>query len=258
MIIIISIVTFLIWFVFTLNFVFSLLLGIAVMVIACPCALGLATPTAIMVGTGKGAEKGILIKSGEALEVAQKVNIVIFDKTGTLTKGRPEVTNIISKDTNEALILAASLEKLSEHPLADAIIKKAKIEKLELVEIEKFEAITGCGIVGHIYHSRISFGNRKLMERYNISFESNNQDLNKLEKDGKTVMILAKDKEVIGLIAVADQLKENAFKTIKALKMMGIKSIMITGDNYIAADAIAHKVGITEVLAEVLPQDKSR
>ncbi|MDD5693080.1 MAG: heavy metal translocating P-type ATPase [Patescibacteria group bacterium] len=256
-IIITSLLTFSIWFVVSQNFVFSLLLGIAVMVIACPCALGLATPTAIMVGTGKGAEKGILIKSGEALETAQKVNVVVFDKTGTLTKGKPEVTDIFSENRKETLILAASLEKLSEHPLADAIVKAAEFEKVSLAAVTNFEAIIGQGIAGEINKTKIFFGNRKLMENNKIAFEPFANRLKELEKDGKTVMILAKDKNVIGLVAVADQLKENASQVVNSLQKMGIETVMITGDNRVSAKAVASKAGITKVLAEVLPRDKA-
>jgi Cu+-exporting ATPase len=256
-IIIISLLTFLAWFMVSQNFVFSLLLGIAVMVIACPCALGLATPTAIMVGTGKGAEKGILIKSGEALETAQKVDTVIFDKTGTLTKGKPEVTDIVSKNTKEALVLAASLEKLSEHPLADAIVRKVEADNLKLIAVTDFEAVTGQGIKGMIQKTEILFGNRKLMEGNKVFYGDYGQDLLALEKEGKTVMVLARKKEVVGLIAVADQLKENTSKVINSLQKMDIATVMITGDNHVSASAIAREVGITRVLSEVLPQDKA-
>lgn len=237
---------------------YALLNTVAVLIIACPCAMGLATPTAIMVGTGKGAELGILIKDAESLEIAHKVNTVIFDKTGTLTKGKPEVTDVIpfqgSKD--ELLSLAGSIEKGSEHSLAEAIVKKADERKVKIEEITKFRAIAGHGVEGLVGKKQIYFGNRKLMDREKVSVEKHLKDVEKLEGEGKTVMMLAQENILIGLIAVADTLKESAKEGVKALQTKGIEAVMITGDNQRTAQAIAKKVGIKRVLAEVLPDQK--
>lgn len=257
-----SLITFIAWyFIVGQSFVFSLLLAVAVIVIACPCALGLATPTAIIVGTGKGAENGILIKGGEALETAHKLNAIVFDKTGTLTHGKPVVTDIIElgkADQKEILRLGASIEKLSEHPLAEAIVAEAEKEKVKLEPVIDFMAIPGHGIEGKISKSKVMLGNRKLMADEKISLDKETEKtIEKIEKEGKTVMITAREKEIIGLIAVADTLKENATDAIKTLHKMGIETYMITGDNQRTADAIAKKVGIDKVLAEVLPEQKS-
>lgn len=258
-----SLITFIVWFfIVGQTFVFSLLLAVAVIVIACPCALGLATPTAIMVGTGKGAENGILIKSGEALETAQKLDVIIFDKTGTLTYGKPKLTNVslISKEytEDEVLTIAASLEKLSEHPLAEAIVHGAEDKKVKLTEISKFKAIPGHGVEGEIKGKRVVLGNRKLLQDENISISETEDILVRLENEGKTAMIVAKDSKVIGIVAVADTLKENSHEAIKTLKSMGLETVMITGDNKRTASAIAREVGIDKVLAEVLPEDKAK
>lgn len=258
----IAIITFISWFFLALSpFVIALMAFTAVLVIACPCALGLATPTAIMVGTGKGAENGILIKGGEPLEIANKIKVIVFDKTGTLTKGKPEATDIITYINNEkeVLKLAASLEKNSEHPLAEAIINRAKEENLNLTDPTHFEAISGHGVKGMVNEKNILVGTEKLMLKYNINIEANiqNQKIN-LESQGKTVMIVAQEKNIIGLIAVADTLKETTPEAMAILQKMGIKTIMITGDNQRTAQAIAKQVGINEVLAEVLPEDKAR
>lgn len=257
-----SLITFTSWyFIVGQTFVFSLLLAVAVIVIACPCALGLATPTAIMVGTGKGAENGILIKGGEALETAHKLNAIVFDKTGTLTHGKPIVTDVIllsKEDRSEVLRLGASIEKLSEHPLAEAIVAEAENEKIKLAAVADFKAIPGHGIEGKIGKDKVLLGNRKLMADKKISLNKEvEKTIAKTEKEGKTVMIVAREKLIIGLIAVADTLKENAAQVIKTLHGMGVETYMITGDNQITADAIAAKVGIDKVLAEVLPEQKS-
>ena len=248
---------------------FSLLISIAVLVISCPCAVGLATPSAVMMGTGKAAENGILIRSGEALETSHKLDTIIFDKTGTLTKGKPSVTNIvlnlrtISKlnphpiDKTELLRMAAIAESRSEHPLAQAIVNKAKESGLEIPEPESFEAIPGHG-VKVIYNSGvILFGNRKLMANYNIPIDDLEEMIKNLESDGKTVMILATNSQALGVIAVADTLKEYSAEAIKILKEMGIEVAMLTGDNRRTANAIAKQLGITRVLAEVLPGEKA-
>ncbi|MHB8278545.1 MAG: heavy metal translocating P-type ATPase, partial [Candidatus Humimicrobiaceae bacterium] len=255
-------ITFLIWFfVLKSGLSFSLMAFTAVIVIACPCALGLATPTAIMVGTGKGAEHGILIKGGEPLEAAEKIKTIIFDKTGTLTKGKPEVTDIVSfgnYDEDEIIMLAASIEKSSEHPLAEAIFKYGSDESMDLKELDDFKAIPGYGVVGKIEGNKFHLGNRKLItEIANLNIEKINKKITRLEEHGKTVMLLASDTEVIGLIAVADKVKDSSKNAISILKKMGLEIYMITGDNLATAKAIADELGITNVLAEVLPGDKA-
>lgn len=260
-------------------FLFALLNSIAVLIIACPCAMGLATPTAIMVGTGKGAEKGILIKDAKSLEIANKVKVVVFDKTGTLTHGKPIVTNVIlilskskgknpdpsvvSLSQNDILRFAASIEKGSEHSLADAIVKKAEEEKLILEKTEDFRAIPGHGITGtvNIKNKKLNivFGNKKLMVREKVNVDDNAfEKVEELENEGKTVMMLSIEGSLVGLIAVADTLKETAKKGIEALQKIGIETVMITGDNRRTANAIAKEVGIDKVLAEVLPEDKEK
>jgi len=240
--------------------VFALTIFISVLVIACPCALGLATPTAIMVGTGKGAEYGILIKSGEALETTHKINTIVFDKTGTITEGKPEVTDIITAEgmNRERLLqIAASAEKGSEHPLGEAIVRGALNENLELFEVEKFEAIPGHGIEVTIEGMNVLIGNRKLMDDRGVSLGTLEAHSDRLADEGKTPMYVAVDGKISGIIAVADVVKENSAKAIKKLQSMGIEVAMITGDNRKTAEAIAKQVGIDRVLAEVLPQDKS-
>ena len=259
----ISLLTFIIWYFFlgaTLSF--ALMAFTAVIVIACPCALGLATPTAIMVGTGKGAEQGLLIKGGEPLEAACHIDTIIFDKTGTLTNGKPIVTDIESlgnMDEDHLLSIAASLEKQSEHPLAEAIYSEAEKVKMTLDTVLDFEAIAGHGVQGKINEEIYYFGNRKLIaEIVKLSVEKINRKMNRLEEQGKTVMILANKNEVLGLIAVADTVKETSKEAVEMLKKMGIEVYMITGDNERTAKAIAAQVGITNILAEVLPEDKAK
>ncbi|WP_081316963.1 heavy metal translocating P-type ATPase [Clostridium tyrobutyricum] len=240
--------------------VFSLTIFISVLVIACPCALGLATPTAIMVGTGKGAEYGVLIKSGVALETAHKVKTIVFDKTGTITEGKPKVTDIVVTNgitENELLQLAASAEKGSEHPLGEAIVKGAEEKELEFKKLDFFKAIPGHGIEVKIDSKDILLGNRKLMVGSNISLENLEETSHKLAGEGKTPMYVAIDNKIAGIIAVADTVKENSKKAIEQLHKMGIEVAMITGDNKRTAEAIAKQVGIDRVLAEVLPQDKA-
>lgn len=238
---------------------FAMTIFISVLVIACPCALGLATPTAIMVGTGKGAENGILIKSGEALEVTHKIKTVIFDKTGTITEGKPKVTNIISYgyDENEILRLAASLEKGSEHPLGEAIIKCSEEKGLIVKEIEKFNSIPGLGIEGRIDCKLIFLGNKKLMKRRGIDIYSDDDKSYKFASEGKTPIYIGIDGELAGIIAISDGVKSSSKEAINNLQKMGINVAMITGDNKMTADAIAKQVGIDIVLAEVLPEDKA-
>jgi len=239
---------------------FALTIFISILVIACPCALGLATPTAIMVGTGKGAEYGILFKSGEALETAHKINTIVFDKTGTITVGKPEVTDIITVPgmTDESLIqIAASGEKGSEHPLGQAMVRRAEKEGIELLKAEKFEAIPGHGIEVVIEDMRVLIGNRKLMDDRGITLGELENQSDRLANEGKTPMYIAVDNKISGIIAVADVVKDSSAKAIKKLQSMGIEVAMITGDNRKTAEAIANQVGINRVLAEVLPQDKS-
>lgn len=261
-VIVIAISAFIFWyFILGQSFVFSLSIFIAVLIIACPCALGLATPTAIMVGTGKGAENGILIKGAEALENAHKLTTIVFDKTGTLTEGKPVVTDILAVDKldkKEILKYAAISEKKSEHPLADAIISKAKEEKMKIPDAEFFEAIPGYGIIARYNKTEILFGNRNLMKKNKIKIETFEEKISNLENEGKTVMILAVNKKVVGLVAVADTLKEFSKEAVQKLHKMDKEVIMITGDNKRTANAIARQLSIDYVLAEVLPEDKEK
>mgnify|MGYP001291924508 CR=1 FL=1 len=257
----IALITFIVFYFIKGSFNTGLINAVAVLVIACPCALGLATPTAIMVGTGKGAENGILIKSGEHLERAHKIEAIVFDKTGTITKGEPEVTDIItlnSIDRDQLLRIAATVEKDSEHPLGQAIVKKGQEELLKITEPETFVAIPGKGLKARLEEKEIYIGNRKLMEDANISIEEGEEELLHLEKAGKTAMIVAIDGQISGIIAVADQIKESSKKAIEELKNMGLEVYMITGDNERTAKAIAREVGIDKVLSEVLPENKAK
>lgn len=240
--------------------IFSLTIFISVLVIACPCALGLATPTAIMVGTGKGAEHGVLIKSGVALETAHKIKTIVFDKTGTITEGKPKVTDVVVTKCikeNMLLQLAASAEKGSEHPLGEAIVKGAEERGLELKKLDFFKAIPGHGIEVKIEDKNILLGNKKLMVESKISLERLEKISDTLAGEGKTPMYIAIDGNMAGIIAVADTVKENSKKAIEKLHQMGIEVAMITGDNKRTAEAIAKQVGIDRILAEVLPQDKA-
>ena len=239
---------------------FSLTIFIAVLVIACPCALGLATPTAIMVGTGKGAENGVLIKSGSALETAHKIQTIVFDKTGTITEGKPKVTDIVVLDgisQDELLILTASAEKGSEHPLGEAIVRAAEEKNVAFKKNESFKAIPGHGIEVGIEGKTILAGNRKLMIDRNISLKDLENASDRLAEEGKTPMYVAVDEKIAGIIAVADTVKENSKRAIERLHEMGIQVAMITGDNRRTAEAIAKQVNIDIVLAEVLPEDKA-
>ncbi len=240
----------------------ALLSFVAVLIIACPCALGIATPAALMVGVGKGAEMGILIRGAEYLEKAEKLNTVVFDKTGTLTKGDPEVTSIIiDEDTGynntDILKLAAAAEKGSEHPLAAAIFKEAEVLKINIPDTETFEAIPGHGVKGSFNGKEIFVGNRKLMQENNIPIEKWEQTISSLEEKGNTVMLAAEDKMFVGLIAVADTLKTNAVHVVDGLKKEGVEVIMLTGDNERTAQAIGKSLGISRIIANVLPADKA-
>lgn len=256
-----AILTFAVWYIFgpAPTLLFALLNMVAVLIIACPCAMGLATPTAIMVGTGKGAEHGILIKDAESLETAHKINTIVFDKTGTLTKGEPEVTDIVSfgsTSQDELLKLAGSIEKGSEHSLAEAIVKAAEAKQFSLSKVEKFQAIPGHGVEGVINGKRIVFGNKRLMDKEGINISSASKQISDMEDNGKTVMMIGTENKLIGLIAVADIIKESAKEGLLALQKLGIEVAMITGDNKRTANAIGHKLGIERILAEVLPDQK--
>ena len=258
----IAIVTFIIWYfagpppaltLAILNFV-------AVLIIACPCALGLATPTAIMVGTGKGAENGILFRSGQALERAHRINTVLLDKTGTLTRGEPVVTDVVaaaSFSEEEVLRLAASAERVSEHPLGEAIVKAASERKLKTSAVSDFTALPGLGVEASVDRKKLLLGNLKLMKERGISLNGMGEKADKLFSEGKTVMFLSLASKAIGIIALADTLKPNAREAVQAIQQMGIETVMITGDNRRTAEAIAREVGIERVLAEVLPEHKA-
>jgi len=258
----IAILTFIIWYLFGPHpaLTYAFLNFIAVLIIACPCALGLATPTSIMVGTGKGAENGILIRGAEALETAHQLNTIVLDKTGTLTKGEPSVTDIIEGERfsrKEILTLAASAEKGSEHPLGEAIVKKAKEESLNLLDSRGFQAIAGQGIEAIVDSKGILLGNVKLMEERKVHLNGLSEKASHLSTEGKTPMFLAVEGQAAGIIAVADTLKENSKEAVGALQRMGLEVVMLTGDNERTARAIAHQIGIDRVLAEVLPEMKA-
>ncbi len=248
------------WYFGVRDLEFALTIFISVLVIACPCALGLATPTAIMVGTGKGAENGILIKGGEALETAHKINTIVFDKTGTITEGKPTVTDVLPASgiqADDLLQMAASAEKGSEHPLGVAIVQGAQEKGLTFLAVEGFEALTGRGIEARISGRAVLAGNRKLMDERGISLSELEAASDRLAEEGKTPMYIALDGKIAGIIAVADVVKQSSRAAIESLHKMGIQVAMITGDNKKTAAAIARQVGIDRVLAEVLPQDKS-
>lgn len=254
-----AVISSIVWAISGKGLEFSLTIFIAVLVIACPCALGLATPTAIMVGTGKGAENGILIKSGVALEGAHKINTVVFDKTGTITEGKPKVTDIVTKGLSEDELLryASSAEKGSEHPLGEAIVVAGVERGLELFEITSFKSVPGEGIVTLINDKNILIGNNKLMKNNNIDITSVENDVKSLASQGKTLMYMAIDGDLAGVIAVADTLKANSKKAVEALHKLGIEVVMLTGDNEKTAQAIAKEVGIDKVVSDVLPGDKA-
>lgn len=253
----VAILTFFTWAVILGNFTAGLLAFVAVLIISCPCALGIATPTALMVGVGKGAEAGILIRGGEYLERAQKLTTVVFDKTGTLTKGEPSVTDIVAENQNEVLQLAAIAEQGSEHPLGEAIVRGAKERGIEVTSAESFEAVPGHGIKVVVGGKTVLVGNRRLMEANNIPIGRYEQQVQAFEVQGKTAMLVAVNGAINGIIAVADTLKENAVEAVKELKAIGIETIMLTGDNERTAHAIAAQVGIEKVIANVLPGGKA-
>lgn len=257
---VLALVSGIVWFISGESAGFSLTIFISVLVIACPCALGLATPTAIMVGTGKGAEYGILIKNGETLETAHKVDVAVFDKTGTITEGRPRVTDIVTADDiseDKLLEYAASAEAGSEHPLGEAITEEAKKRGIEPVRISDFESETGFGISVNIDGNRVLLGNSRMMANHRIDTEGFEKIAAELSKDGKTPIYAASNDKFAGIIAVADTVKPGSREAIEELHKMGIKTAMITGDNERTAQAIARSVGIDRVMAEVLPDEKS-
>ena len=278
-VILIAAITFLIWFFMVpvsadmeiSAFTRALIVTVAVLVIACPCAMGLATPTAVMVGTGKGAEQGVLIKSGDALERAGKISTVLLDKTGTITRGQPVVTDIVAakkwaekfenedglEPDKELLRIAASVEKGSEHPLGDSIRARAEDEELDLIEMERFRAIIGQGVEAYIDQQIILVGNPTMMKTRGVLFESLNDEIDLLQTEAKTVMLVASGEEVIGVIAVADIVKEGSREAVGDLHEMGLRVVMITGDNHQTARVIGDKVGVDEVLSEVLPGEKA-
>lgn len=255
----IALLTLVIWLFLGASITYALLAFVSVIVIACPCALGLATPTSIMVATGKGAQNGILIRGGEPLEAANKIDAIIFDKTGTLSKGKPEVTDLIPLNgkKSDILSIAASLEQGSEHPLAESIVLYAKKQKTRLSPVKNFKAIAGHGVEGEIHGKMYFLGNRKLIEKIAVSGIDAEEKLQILEDEGKTAMLLADEQHIFGIIAVADTLKETSKDAVERLKAMGLELYMITGDNKRTAHALARKVGIENVLAEVLPEDKA-
>ncbi|MHC4025713.1 heavy metal translocating P-type ATPase [Streptococcus sp. KHUD_018] len=255
-VVILGLLTFWVWFVLLGDsFVTSLLYGVAVLIIACPCALGLATPTALMVGTGRSAKMGILLKNGTVLQEIQKVQTVVFDKTGTLTEGKPVVTDVIG-DEREVLSLAASLEDVSQHPLAQAIVNRASELGISLYPVENFQALHGKGVSGQINGKQVLLGNAKMLDGMNIS-STYQEKLEELEKEAKTVVYLAVDNEIKGLLALQDIPKENAKLAINQLKKRGLRTVMLTGDNAGVARAIADQIGIEEVIAGVLPEEKA-
>jgi len=258
-VIIIAVLAFIVWLLAGQSFVFGLIVFVSVLIIACPCALGLATPTAVMMGTGLAAKNGILIKNSKALETLQKINVVVFDKTGTLTRGEPKVTDIIEiKEIKfKILEIAASVEKNSEHPLAQAVINKAIKENVKLISVKNFQAIPGKGVKATFKNLKVLLGTKKLMEENKVNTTSIEKQKVNLENQGKTVMILTVNKDIIGLIAIADTLKQYSKEAVKTLHKLGKKVAMITGDNKKVGEAIAKQLNIDHVLAEVLPQEKA-
>lgn len=257
----IALVTAVGWYIKTGSIAQSLIPAVAVLVIACPCSLGLATPTAILVGTGLGAKRGILIKNGEALEKGKKIDVVVFDKTGTLTEGKPKVTDIITTTSNVSekalLALAGSLEKLSEHPLATAVVHATEDKNIDLKEVHNFENLAGRGVKGNVSGDIILIGNMRFMNEGGIELGQQQKKLEQLENQAKTVVAVAKNDRIIGLIGIADTLKVDAKEAVKKLRQLNIETVMITGDNQRTAEAIAKQVGIRKIFAQVLPQDKA-
>lgn len=261
-VIILAILSFVIWYVFgpVPQLIYALIVFVTVLVIACPCALGLATPISLMVGVGKGAENGILIRSGEALETAQKLDSIVLDKTGTITEGKPSLTDVITSNgfkENEVLALSASVERSSEHPLAEAIVRGAEDKNLTLNEPKEFNAIPGQGVEANVNGRKVLLGNLKMMKKFSIQLGDLEERSSKLADEGKTPMFVAIDNKAAGIIAVADIIKPDSKEAIAQLKKLGLEVVMITGDNSRTANAIGNQVGIDRVLAEVLPEDKA-
>ena len=262
-VILIAIATFLIWFTFTGNLSLAMITSVGVLIIACPCALGLATPTSIMVGTGKGAQNGILIKGAESLELTHRIKTIILDKTGTLTQGKPTVTNFVTVDgianRNELklLQLTASLERNSEHPLAEAIVKYAQSQEVKLLDVQQFEAIAGSGVQGIVEGKLIHIGTQVWLEELGIATQLLEQYKHDWETSKKTVVMLAVESKIEGILGIADALKPTSAAVVRSLQKMGLQVVMLTGDNRTTAEAIAQEVGITRVLAEVRPQQKA-
>jgi Cu+-exporting ATPase len=258
----VAVATFVVWYVLVPDPLFSraLLNFVSVLIIACPCAMGLATPTAVMVGTGAGAEKGILIKGGESLEKAYKLDTMVFDKTGTLTQGKPQVTDVFNSDDSDrtkVLTIAASIEAVSEHPLAQAIVEQARHEKVQLLPVENFEALSGLGVRGKVQGKPVVLGNLSLMEQRDVHVNGLDGKLESLLEQGKTSVLVAQQGRVIGIIGLSDVPRDSAHDAVETLKQMGLRVAMITGDNERSAAAIARELGIETVLAEVLPGEKA-
>ncbi|MGV8142081.1 MAG: copper-translocating P-type ATPase [Candidatus Pacearchaeota archaeon] len=257
LIIVVALLSFANWWIFTGELSKAIGVGISVLVIACPCSLGLAVPISLMVGSGIGAKSGILIRKGEAIQTMKEVKIVVFDKTGTITKGKPEVTDIDSKVKESYLLeISASIEKLSEHPIARAIVAKANLKSYK--KVTHFSILRGRGVEGKIGTKHILIGNRTLMNERKISLKGFEESLREFESQGKTTMIVVENKKIIGIIAVADALKDDSIEAIAKLKSLGYRTVMISGDNELTARAIASQVGITEVIANVLPEEKAK
>ena len=257
-VLVIAFLSFFIWILAGKSFIFALTVFITVLIIACPCSLGLAVPTAVMAGTGKAAERGIIIKNAKSLQIAKQITTIIFDKTGTLTVGKPKGTDVFGYggSEDEMLRLAASLEKKSEHPLADAVVGAADRKGIALAEVEAFEAIPGKGLAGKIAGSYLFLGNRRLMEERGVELQLSLPQAQRLEDEGKTLMFLSRDQKLLGLLALRDTPKEFSKTAIEALRKIGKEVVMLTGDNQRTAEAIAGELGITKVIASVLPKDK--
>ena len=260
LVMILALITFIVWLIVGKTFSFSLMLGVSVLVISCPCALGLATPVAVMVGTGKGAENGILVKDATALENSSKIKCIVFDKTGTITEGKPTLQDIIplnNYDKESILQIAISLENKSEHPIANAFIEYGKENKIKALDVDKFITTTGKGIEGFIDKFEYFLGNKKMIEDLNISLNEYEKQITEFASNGKTVMFLSTNKEVIAIFTIKDAIKENSIIAIKKLHEMHIQTIMLTGDQEITANAIAKECGIDKVIAGVLPNQKA-
>ena len=259
-VIVISIITFAVWMIVgpEPRFIYALANAIAVLIVACPCALGLATPMSIMVGTGRGATAGVLVKNAEALEILEKVTTLVVDKTGTLTEGKPRLVSVVSNiDENEFLSLAASLERQSEHPLAESIVAGVEERKIELAKVEKFSSVTGKGVTGDVNGRNVALGNQKLLDEFGIKIDPDlGTQADKLRADGQTVMFVAIDNTHAGILGVADPIKDSTAEAIKMLHAEGLEIVMLTGDNKLTADAVATRLGIDNVVADVLPEQK--